>query len=113
MLDWRIDPCPTAPVPQDPDALSAPALGPFLLILFQLRLLMQNRIQQRIVNLDVSVVIDETKLAKLVHEMADAGSGGRYLRCFLTDIGLIGAAAFLPKFASSNRCARAASRLNE
>jgi hypothetical protein len=24
----------------------------------------------------VSVVVDETKLAKLVHEMADAGSGG-------------------------------------
>jgi hypothetical protein len=34
---------------------------------------MQDRAQQRIVDLDVSVVIDETKLAKLVHEMADAG----------------------------------------
>ena len=41
-------------------------------ILFQLRFLVQNRTQQRIVNLDVSVVIDETKLAKLVPEMADA-----------------------------------------
>ena len=49
---------------------------------------MQNRTQQRIVNLDVSIVIDETKLAKLVHEMAYAGSGGAdHLRqCFLTNI---------------------------
>jgi hypothetical protein len=30
--------------------------------------------QQRIVNLDVPVVIDQAKLAKLVHETADAGS---------------------------------------
>jgi hypothetical protein len=36
----------------------------------------------------VSIVIDETKLAKLIHEMADAGSGGAdHLRqCFLTNI---------------------------
>ena len=48
---------------------------------------MQNRTQQRIVNLDVSVVVDEAKLAKLVHEKADPGSGGAdHLRqCFLTD----------------------------
>ena len=39
-------------------------------------------------NLDVSVVIDEAKLAKLVHEMADAGSGSadHLCQCFLTNI---------------------------
>ena len=37
---------------------------------------MQNRAQQRIMDLDVSVVIDETKLAKLVHEITHTGSGG-------------------------------------
>src|ERR1700681_3993471 len=48
---------------------------------------MQDRTQQRMVDLDVSVVIDETKLAKLVHEKADTGSGGAdHLRqCFLID----------------------------
>ena len=49
---------------------------------------MQDRTQQRIVNLDVSVVIDETKLAKFVHEKAYSGPGGAdHLRQrFLTNI---------------------------
>src|SRR6476660_10031812 len=39
-------------------------------------------------NLDLSVVADEAKLAEFVHEMADTGSGGAdHLRqCFLTDV---------------------------
>jgi hypothetical protein len=45
-------------------------------IYFQLWLIMQDRAQQRIVNLDVAVVIDESKFAKLVHKKADTGSGG-------------------------------------
>jgi hypothetical protein len=60
----------------------------------------QNRTQQRIVNLDVSVVVDEIKLAKLVHEMTDAGSGGAdHLRqCFLTNVRTDRLrAAFLPE----------------
>ena len=68
----------------------AVSLGPGLLLitLFYQGLLVQNCTQQRIVNLDVSIVIDEAKLAKLVHEMADAGSGSAdHLRqCFLTNI---------------------------
>ena len=40
-----------------------------------LGLLMQNGIQQRIMNLDLSIVADESKLAEFVHEGADAGSG--------------------------------------
>jgi len=49
---------------------------------------MQDRAQQRIVDLDVSIVIDETKLAKLVHEITHTGSGGadHFRQRFLTDI---------------------------
>jgi hypothetical protein len=52
---------------------------------------MQDRTQQRVVNLDVSVAsvaADESKLAEFVHEMTDAGSGGAdHLRqCFLTNV---------------------------
>src|SRR5450631_692604 len=59
-----------------------------LLILFQLRLVMQDSVQQRTVDLDVPVITDEAKLAELVHEMADARSGGaNHLRqCLLADI---------------------------
>jgi len=39
-----------------------------------LGLVMQNRVQQRLVNIYFAVVIDETQLAKFVHEEADAGS---------------------------------------
>jgi len=69
----------------------------------------QNRAQQRIVNLDVSVVVDETKLAKLVHEMADAGSGGAdHLRqCFLTNVRTDRLrAAFLPEIREQQQHAR-------
>jgi hypothetical protein len=56
-------------------------------IQFKLRLVMQDRAQQRTMHLDVSIVVDESKFAKLVHEMADPGSGGAdHLRQrFLTD----------------------------
>jgi hypothetical protein len=39
-------------------------------------------------NLNVSVVVDEPKLAEFVHEKADPGSSGAYhlRQCFLTDI---------------------------
>jgi len=48
---------------------------------------MQHCVQKRIVNFDVPVVAYETQLAKLVHEMADPGSGGAYhlRQCLLTD----------------------------
>src|ERR1700730_13704675 len=57
-------------------------------LLFYLRLLMQDRTQQRIVNLDVSVIVDQSELAKFVHEMTAAGSGGadRLRQCFLTNV---------------------------
>jgi hypothetical protein len=49
---------------------------------------MQNGAQQRIMNLYLSIVADESKLAEFVHKVADAGSGRRnHLdQCFLTDI---------------------------
>jgi len=49
---------------------------------------MQNGIQQRIMNLDVSIVADESKFAEFVHEGADAGSGRSNHLCqrFLADI---------------------------
>jgi hypothetical protein len=50
--------------------------GDGLLVLFQLGLFAQNGVHQRPMNLDVSVVADEAELAKLVHEMTDAGTGG-------------------------------------
>src|SRR5258705_13550245 len=55
---------------------------------FSSGLVMQNRVQQRTVDFDMPVVADQAKLAELVHEMADARSGGaNHLgQCFLTDI---------------------------
>src|ERR1700720_114946 len=49
---------------------------------------MQNRTQQRVVNLDVSVVADQSKLAEFVHERTDARSGGadHIGQCFLTNV---------------------------
>ena len=70
---------------------------------------MQNRTQQRVVNLDMAVVIDETKFAKLVHEMAHAGSGGAdHLRqCFLTNVRTDRLrAAFLPEIREQQQHAR-------
>lgn len=48
---------------------------------------MQNRTQQRIVDLNVPIIADEAQPAKLVHEIADPGSGGpdHLSQCFLTD----------------------------
>jgi hypothetical protein len=50
--------------------------GRLVPILSQLRLVMQDCTQQRIVNLELSVAVDETKLAKLVHKKAHAGPSG-------------------------------------
>src|SRR5450631_1636515 len=44
-----------------------------LLILLEFRLVMQDSVQQRTVDLDMSVIVDQAKLAELVHEEADAG----------------------------------------
>src|SRR6266481_5474866 len=40
-----------------------------------LRLVIQDRVQERIMNLDFSVIGNEAELSKLVHEKADAGAG--------------------------------------
>jgi hypothetical protein len=59
-----------------------------LLNLFQLGLIAQNRVHQRTVNLDMPVVADQAELAKLVHEMTDAGAGrtDHFGQRFLTDV---------------------------
>jgi len=36
---------------------------------------MQNGVQERIMNLYLSIVADESKFAEFVHKVADAGSG--------------------------------------
>jgi hypothetical protein len=55
------------------------------------RVFHQNGVQQRIVNLYLSIVADESKLAELVHEEAHAGSGRSKYLCqgFLADIATI------------------------
>ena len=40
-----------------------------------MRLLVQNDIQQRTVNLDAAVVVNEAQFSKLVHEKTNAGPG--------------------------------------
>src|ERR1700748_581121 len=40
-----------------------------------LRLVIQDRVQERTMNLDLSVIGNEAELAKLVHEKADTGAG--------------------------------------
>src|ERR1700676_5209039 len=70
---------------------------------------MQNRTQQRTVNLDVSVVADQSELAKFVHEMTYAGSGrADHLRqCFLTNVRTDRLrAAFLPEIREQQQHAR-------
>jgi hypothetical protein len=58
------------------------------LIALYLGLFMQNGVQERIVNLYLSIVADEPKFAELVHEVAHAGSGrsNHLCQCFLADI---------------------------
>ena len=53
------------------------------------RLIVQNHIEQRLVNLDAAVVFNEAELAKAVHEEADAGSGGadHFRQGLLSDLG--------------------------
>ena len=83
--------------PQASDEMTASArphaLGSFLataplIALSQQGLLMQNRAQQRIVDLDVPIIADEAQPAKLVHEIANAGSRGpdHLCQCFLTNV---------------------------
>src|ERR1700730_12942235 len=53
-----------------------------------LGLFMQNGVQQRIMNLYLSIVADESKFAEFVHEVAHAGSGrsDHLSQCLLADI---------------------------
>src|SRR5258705_13942459 len=45
---------------------------------FDFGLLVQNHAQQGIMDLDLSVIFDQTQIAKFVHEKAHARSGGSY-----------------------------------
>ena len=58
------------------------------LIPLYLGLFMQNSVQQRIMNLYLSIVADESKFAEFVHEVAHAGSGrsNHLCQCFLADV---------------------------
>src|SRR3984893_9323549 len=47
-----------------------------LLVLIYLRLFVQHGVEQRTVNLDFSVVVDESLFPEFVHEKAHPGSGG-------------------------------------
>ena len=70
---------------------------------------MQDRIQQRIVNFDMPVVVDEPKLAEFVHEVAHAGSSSAdHLRQgFLTYVRTDGLrAAFLSEMRQQQKQAR-------
>src|SRR5438132_2892203 len=59
------------------------------------RLVMQDRIEQRIMHLDISaavdlsVVADQTQFAEFVHKETDSGPGGpdHVRQCLLTDLG--------------------------
>src|SRR4051794_28539946 len=57
----------------------APIAGLFRTACFilspDLGLFLQDHVQQRFVNFELSVVFDETQLAELVYEKTDAGSG--------------------------------------
>src|ERR1700704_196156 len=59
-----------------------------LLILFQLRLVVQHGVEQRTVDFDVAVVADQAELAELVPELTDARPcGATHVRqCLLADI---------------------------
>jgi len=52
-------------------------------------LFVKNQVQQRLVNLDMAVVADETQLAEPIHEEAHARPGGFYHfgEGFLADLG--------------------------
>src|SRR5665647_3988518 len=45
------------------------------LVSFDLRVVVQDSVQQRTIDLDFSVVIDQAQFSKFIHEKADAGSG--------------------------------------
>ena len=46
-----------------------------LWVALDLGFVVQNGVQQRAIDLDLSVVVDQAELAKLVHKETDAGSG--------------------------------------
>src|SRR5580698_8517010 len=58
-----------------------------LVVLLYLRLITQDRVEQRRMNLYFSVVVDETLFAEFVHEKADPGPGGadHFRKRFLTE----------------------------
>src|SRR3984885_533669 len=58
-----------------------------LLVLLNLRLVAQNGVQQRAVDLYFSVVADEAFFSKLVHEEAHSGPcrTDHFRQCFLTE----------------------------
>ena len=60
------------------------------LFIFDLRLVVQHRIQQQTMDFNRSVIADETELTELVHKMTYARSGGAdHLRQrFLADLGV-------------------------
>jgi hypothetical protein len=77
-----------------PGRKPAPGPGPFSWrrssrFALDLGFVVQDRIQQRTVDFNFSVVADEAKLAEFVHEEADAGSGraDHFGQGFLADIG--------------------------
>ena len=62
-----------------------------LRVALDLGLVVQNGVQQRTVDLDLSVVVDLAELAKFVHEETDARSGrsDHLGQCFLADVRVI------------------------
>src|ERR1700756_1102442 len=80
-----------------------------LLVPFYLRLVVQDCVQERIMDLDRSVVGDEAELAELVHEKTDtrACRADHFRQFFLGDVrrdGLWG--PFLSKFCEEKEKAR-------
>jgi len=73
------------------------------------RLLRQQDTQQRTVNFEVPVVIDETQFTKLVHEVADPRSGrpDHFCKGLLTDLGENGLGlAFFPEIGQQQQQTR-------
>src|SRR3979411_2383993 len=69
------------------DDLSRSWLPSPLLVLQYLRLIAQHGVEQRTVNLDFAVVVDEALFAEFVHEEADPGARGadHFGQGFLTE----------------------------
>jgi hypothetical protein len=68
--------CHTAPLAELSIAPTARLFRPACFILRpDLGLFLQNHVQQRFVNFELSIVFDQTQLAELVHKKTHAGSG--------------------------------------